>query len=158
MNSAAQDRGRSITAFSLIGLGVLFLLSQIFGFSLFSLLWPLFVIIPGAAFLYFAITGDKKMAGLAVPGTVITGTGLILLFQSITGYWQSWAYAWTLYPLFVGLALTFMGQRPGMKGRIKPGTDWCAAVVLPSLPQPLSSNCLSLVVVVSWAVWRSRCC
>jgi hypothetical protein len=111
MNSISQDRGRSITAFSLIGLGGLFLLSQIFGFSLFSILWPLFVIVPGAAFLYFAVNGDKKMSGLAVPGTVVTGTGLILLFQSITHHWASWAYAWTLYPVFVGLALTFMGTR-----------------------------------------------
>jgi hypothetical protein len=121
MNAISQDRGRSITAFSLIGLGVLFLLSQIFGFSLLSILWPLFIIVPGAAFLYFALTGDKKMSGLAVPGTVITGTGLILLFQSITHHWESWAYAWTLYPVFVGMALTFMGTRMEDAGTYKAG-------------------------------------
>lgn len=121
MNAISPNRGRSITAFSLIGLVGLFLLSQIFGFSLFSILWPLFVIVPGAAFLYFAVTGDKKMAGLAVAGTVVTGTGLILLFQSITNHWQSWAYAWTLYPVFVGMALTFMGTRMEDAGTYKAG-------------------------------------
>jgi hypothetical protein len=116
MNEIQAGRGRSIAAISMIGVGLLFVLAQIFNFSIWGFLWPLFVLIPGAAFLYFAVTGDKKMAGLAVPGTVITGTGLILLFQSLTGHWASWAYAWTLYPLFVGLALTFMGQRTGDKG------------------------------------------
>jgi hypothetical protein len=113
MNQMQAGNGRNITAISLIGLGALFLLAQIFNFSIFGLLWPFFVILPGAAFLAFALKGDKSVAGLAVPGTVITGTGLILLYQSITGNWASWAYAWTLYPVFVGLALIFMGQRTG---------------------------------------------
>jgi len=113
MNTIQQNRGRSIAAISLIGLGALFLLGQIFNFSIFSILWPFFVIVPGAAFLYFAYTGGKNTVGLAVPGSVVTGTGLILLYQSLTNHWESWAYAWTLYPLFVGLALTFMGSRTG---------------------------------------------
>src|SRR5687767_10207750 len=101
MSMIQQDRGRTITAVGLIGLGILFLLGQVFGFSLFSVLWPFFVILPGAAFLYGAFTGGKNAAGLAVPGSVITGTGLILLYQSLTNHWESWAYAWTLYPVFV---------------------------------------------------------
>lgn len=113
MSIIQQDRGRAITAVGLIGLGILFLLGQVFGFSLFSVLWPFFVILPGAAFLYAALRGGKQAAGLAVPGSVITGTGLILLYQSITNHWASWAYAWTLYPVFVGLALSFMSERTG---------------------------------------------
>jgi hypothetical protein len=113
MNAIQQDRGRAIAAISLIGLGGLFLLDQLFNISIFSILWPFFVIVPGAAFLYFALTGGKNTVGLSVPGSVVTGTGLILLYQSLTGHWESWAYAWTLYPVFVGLALTFMGNRTG---------------------------------------------
>lgn len=116
-----QDRGRTITAVGLIGLGVLFLLGQVFGFSLFSVLWPFFVILPGAAFLYAAFTGGKKTAGLAVPGSVITGTGAILLYQSLTNHWESWAYAWMLYPVFVGLALSFMSSRFGDENLEKVG-------------------------------------
>lgn len=105
-------------AVGLIGLGLLVLLVQILGFgSLFSNLWPLFVVVPGLVFGYFAYTGDKKVSGLAVPASVITGTGLILFYQNLTGHWESWAYAWTLYPLFVGIALNFMANRTGDKGQ-----------------------------------------
>jgi hypothetical protein len=121
MSELQTGTGRNIAAVGLIGLGLFFLASQIFNFSVFGLLWPFFVILPGAAFLYFALTGGKNTVGLAVPGTVITGTGLILLFQSITGHWASWAYAWTLYPLFVGLALTYMGGRTGDSGTYSAG-------------------------------------
>ncbi len=105
--------GRSGTGLLLIGIGGLFLLSQIFGFSPFGMIWPFFIILPGAIFLYAAYTGDKKKAGFAVPGAIITGTGAILLYQNITDHWASWAYAWTLYPVFLGLALSFMGKRTG---------------------------------------------
>jgi hypothetical protein len=114
MMMTAERDGRPVLALGLIGIGVLVLLGQLTGFGgMFHTLWPLLIAAPGFAFLYFAYTGDKKVAGLAVPGTVITGTGLILFYQNITGHWVSWAYAWTLYPLFVGLALRFMAQRTG---------------------------------------------
>ena len=113
MMTAERD-GRPVLAVGLIGLGVLVFFGQLTGFGgMLSTLWPLFVTLPGLAFLYFAYTGDKNVAGLAVPGTVITGTGLILFYQNVTGHWESWAYIWTLYPLFVGLALRFMAHRTG---------------------------------------------
>lgn len=113
-----EHDGRPVMAMGLIGLGALVLLGQIAGFGgMLSNLWPLFVAVPGLVFLYFAYTGDKNVSGLAVPGTVITGTGLILFYQNITGHWESWAYAWTLYPLFVGIALNFMASRTGDKGQ-----------------------------------------
>lgn len=121
MNTIPQDRGRSVAAITLIGAGVFFLLAQVFDFSFFGAFWPLFVLLPGAAFLYFAFTGGKGAAGLAVPGAIITGTGLILTYQNFTGNWESWAYVWTLYPLFVGLALTFMSSRTGDENMSRTG-------------------------------------
>lgn len=115
-----EHDGRPVMAIGLIALGVLVLFGQLTGFGgMLATLWPMFIVIPGLAFLYFAYTGDKNVAGLAVPGTVITGTGLILFYQNITGHWESWAYIWTLYPLFVGLALNFMAQRTGDDGTRK---------------------------------------
>ncbi len=117
---AKQHDGRPVLALGLIAVGVLVFFGQLTGFGgMIGTLWPLFVVVPGLAFLYFAYTGDKNVAGLAVPGTVITGTGLILFYQNITGHWASWAYVWTLYPLFVGLALRFMSQRTGDEGTQK---------------------------------------
>ena len=100
-----------VGAAALIGLGVLFLLGQMFSMDIFGLGWPLFVMLPGLAFLFFAIRGDANAAPLAVPGAIVTGTGAILFYQNFTGHWESWAYAWALYPVFLGLALTFMGER-----------------------------------------------
>ena len=85
-----EHDSRPVLAIGLIALGVLLLLGQLTGFGgMLGSLWPLFVMVPGLAFLYFAYTGDKKAAGLAVPGMVITGTGLILFYQNITGHWES---------------------------------------------------------------------
>jgi hypothetical protein len=111
MTPMQQNRGQQVIAVTLIAIGVLFLLAQVFQFSLFGALWPFFVILPGAVFLYAAFNGDKHAAGLIIPGNVITGTGLILLYQNLTGHWESWAYVWILYPVFVGLGLMFMGRR-----------------------------------------------
>lgn len=121
MNRTQQDPGRTIGAVVLIGLGLLFLLGQTFSFSLFGALWPLLVLAPGAAFLYFAATGGKDKAGLAVPGAIVGGTGAILMYQNLTGHWESWAYAWLLYPVFLGLALQFMGRRTGDQGTLNTG-------------------------------------
>jgi len=111
MNQSNREVGRTLPAVILISLGVLFLLGQIFSFNFFGALWPFMVIIPGLAFLYFAVTGSKGTVGLAVPGAIITGTGAILFYQNITNHWESWAYVWTLYPVFVGMALTYISQR-----------------------------------------------
>jgi hypothetical protein len=111
MNQSNRDVGRTLPAVILISLGVLFLFGQIFSFNFFGTVWPFLVVIPGLAFLYFAISGGRGTVGLAVPGAIITGTGAILFYQNITNHWESWAYVWTLYPVFVGMALTYIGQR-----------------------------------------------
>ncbi|MBN1965662.1 MAG: hypothetical protein JW910_13510 [Anaerolineae bacterium] len=117
----SQNSGRMLAAFVLIGLGVLFLLGQFVDLSAIWTMWPFFVILPGAAFLFFAFTGGRDAAALAIPGAIVTGTGLILLFQSITDKWDSWAYVWTLYPVFLGLGLMFMGRRTGSSGTTSTG-------------------------------------
>ncbi len=116
-----KSNTQNVGALMLIALGVFFLLAQVFNFSILGALWPFFIILPGAAFLYFAVKGGKGSAGLAVPGAIITGTGGILLYQSVTGHWESWAYIWTLYPVFLGLALMWMGERTGKESEVKTG-------------------------------------
>lgn len=118
---AQTINGRSLTAVSLIGIGILVIAAQIFNISLFGLLWPFLIAAPGLAFLYFAVTGNKGQAGLAIPGSVIAGTGLILFVQNLTGHWASWAYAWALYPVFFGMALSYLGQRVGDNNTQKVG-------------------------------------
>lgn len=115
MSHTQAGMGRRAGAFAIIGVGLFFLLAQlgIFSFDLMGALWPFFVIVPGLAFLYPALQGGKDTAPLAIPGAIITGTGAILLYQNITGHWESWAYIWALYPVFLGMGLMLMGRRQG---------------------------------------------
>lgn len=118
MNSQ-EENGRMIGGVMLVGLGVLFLLGQVTGFD-FGMIWPLFVIVPGTIFLTIALrSNDEKTIGFIFPGIVVTGTGLILAYQNITGHWESWAYIWALYPVMVGVAMRYFGQRTGKEQPVK---------------------------------------
>lgn len=65
--------------------------------------WPLLVI--GVGILLAVIGLAVREPGMAVPATIVTGIGLLLLYQNTTGDWDSWAYAWSLIPGFVGLGI-----------------------------------------------------
>ncbi|MBN1399732.1 MAG: hypothetical protein JXA74_02780 [Anaerolineae bacterium] len=71
-------------------------------------LWPLIILVVGVAFwLPIFIWWDRReqLAGLAIPGAIVTVNGLLLLYQNMTGDWDSWAYAWAVEPMAVGLGL-----------------------------------------------------
>lgn len=119
-----QPENRNRLALGLIVVGAFFLLNQWFNFfNPVGSLWPLFVIAPGAVFLYYAFTGGRDNAGLVFPGAIITGTGLILMYQNLTGDWDSWAYIWTLYPAMVGFGLRFNGERTDRHSEVKTGNE-----------------------------------
>jgi len=102
--------GSLVGGIILIVVGLLFLAGQIFrGFPYWSYLWPLIIIGIGAMFFVGMLAGGKAMAGLAVPGTIIGGIGLMMFIQNLTGYWQSWAYSWTIILILVGLGVFIMG-------------------------------------------------
>jgi hypothetical protein len=77
--------------------------------------WPLFVIVPGVVlFLASFAVGARAGAGLAVPGAILTVTGVVLAVQNETGLWSTWAYAWALVaPGGVGLGLLVYGTLTG---------------------------------------------
>lgn len=70
------------------------------------------------------MSGSEETAPLVIPGAIITGTGGILLLQSITGRWESWAYMWTLYPVFLGMGLVYMGRRTSNAGTFRTGREF----------------------------------
>jgi hypothetical protein len=93
----------------LIAFGLLSLVSQLFrGFHFWSYLWPFIIIGIGAAFFVGMFAGGKSMAGLAIPGTIIGGIGLMMFFQNLFNHWESWAYSWTLILILVGLGIYLM--------------------------------------------------
>jgi hypothetical protein len=81
-----------------------------FGVDLTQYGWPLFVIVPGLTLLVIGFLGGG--AGASVPGGIVTMLGLVLAYQSSTGDWPSWAFAWSLVaPFGVGLGLYLQALR-----------------------------------------------
>lgn len=111
MTSSNSRAGGLVAGSLLIGLGVLFLLGQLFDFGSWRYLWPTIVIAVGGVFFAGMFAGGKSAAGLAIPGSLITMIGLILLFQNATGRWESWSYGWTLILVGAGLGVSIMGWR-----------------------------------------------
>lgn len=109
-----EKRGSIVGGIILILLGVFFFLLQFFpGLAdLFNLSqqWPLIIIGAGVLFLLGALIGNPP---LAVPGMIISGTGMILNYQNASGDWASWSYIWSLYPIFVGLGIILMNTLQG---------------------------------------------
>lgn len=103
----------------LVLVGVVFLLARFGGGDV----WPLFVLVPGVAMLAVALGGPRSGAGLAVPGSIVSAVGLILLVQQATDTFHTWSYAWGLVLASVGVG-TFLqasieerpdGQREGVR-------------------------------------------
>ena len=101
----------AVIAFTLISIGALILIDNFLHLGVSRYIWPIFVLAPGAVMLFLALDEDRNLLGMIFPGMIVSGTGLILLFQNTTGWWHSWSYMWTLYPLFVGMALYIFGMR-----------------------------------------------
>jgi hypothetical protein len=97
--------GIVLVVVGLFALGVV-----VFGIDLTQYGWPLFVIIPGLTLLVVGFLGGG--AGASVPGGIVTALGLVLAYQSSTGDWASWAFAWALIaPGGVGLGLYLQALR-----------------------------------------------
>lgn len=94
---------------ALIGGGLLLLGLWQWGIGL---VWPLFIVGPGAIMLYHALTaGSEGDEDMIFPGVIVTATGVLLLYQSVTGHWSSWAYAWAMYPALTGFAMQWRAAR-----------------------------------------------
>jgi len=76
-----------------------------------SVWWPLIFVGLGAFLLLLGLL--LSVPGLAVPACVLGGLGLMFLWQNATGNWDSWAYAWTLIPAFVGAGIILTGLLSG---------------------------------------------
>ena len=96
MQNHRSNTGALVGGTLLIAFGLLSLASEVFRGLNWSFLWPFIVIGVGALFFVAMFAGGKQAAGFAIPGTIISGIGLVLLFQNITRHWESMSYFWTL--------------------------------------------------------------
>ncbi len=77
--------------------------------------WPLLIVGVGVLMLVLAVA--LSTPPLAVPGCIVGGIGCLLFYQNATGNWESWAYAWTLIPGFVGLGVVLAALMQGQSKR-----------------------------------------
>jgi hypothetical protein len=105
-----RNRGAGLV---LILLGLFFLVQQLRpGLMSTYFSWPLLIVGVGGIFLLAALL--TREGAFAIPGTIVSGVGTLLLWQNYTGEWESWAYAWTLIPGFVGIGIILahlLGER-----------------------------------------------
>jgi hypothetical protein len=108
--SFKRNPGMLVAGSILIAFGLLALLGRLFqGFQFWNYLWPVILIAVGALFFVGMFAGGKSMAGLAIPGSIVGVIGLMMLLQSLSGHWESWAYGWTVILISVGLGIFIMG-------------------------------------------------
>ena len=92
----------------LVVTGGLFLADQLLPIRIMSYFWPLLIVLFGLTFFVALLFAGKHGAGLAIPGTVITTTGILLFVQNTFGLWVTWTYAWALLISATGLGMLFM--------------------------------------------------
>ncbi|MHB8808253.1 MAG: hypothetical protein ACYC59_11850 [Anaerolineaceae bacterium] len=110
-----KNRSDLVWGIILIVIGACLLVTRVFPNTFNFLDWPFSIIAVGVVFLLAAIL--SRNGGLAIPGCIVGGIGAILYYQEMTGMWDTWAYAWTLIPGFVGIGILLSGliDRSGPK-------------------------------------------
>ncbi|NJC95232.1 MAG: hypothetical protein FIB03_02665 [Anaerolineae bacterium] len=121
MQTNRSNAGALIGGALLIVFGLLALAGRIFRSLNWDFFWPFIVIGFGALFFVAMFAGGKQTAGFAIPGSIVGGIGLVLLFQNITRHWESMSYFWTLIILFVGAGIYIMGWYGGDTGQRQSG-------------------------------------
>lgn len=109
MNSNRSNVGTLVGGAILIMFGSLSIAGQLFGGRFLDWVWPLFIVALGSLFFVAMFAVGRNVSGLAIPGSIIAGIGLVLLVQNATRHWESMAYFWTFIVFFVGAGIFIMG-------------------------------------------------
>jgi hypothetical protein len=121
MQTNRSNAGALIGGAVLVAIGLLSLAGQVFRNFNWGFFWPFIVIGIGALFFVAMFAGGKQTAGFAIPGSIVGGIGLVLLFQNIMNHWGSMSYFWTLIIMFVGEGIYIMGVYGGDVNHKKSG-------------------------------------
>jgi len=113
MQTNRSNMGSFVGGAILIASGLLSLAGQLFRALNWDFLWPFIIIAIGGVFFVTMFAGGKNSAALAIPGSIVGGVGLVMLFQSLTQHWETISYFWTLIILFIGTGITIMGWHAG---------------------------------------------
>src|SRR5688572_10890046 len=105
MQTNRSNAGTLIVGAILIVFGLLALAGNVVPNLDWGFLWPFAIIGFGGLFFLAMFAGGRPAAAFAIPASIISGIGLVLLFQNITGRWESMSYFWTLIILFVAVGI-----------------------------------------------------
>lgn len=94
---------------AIVIIGIAFLIDRIFVIPIMARYWPLAFVLLSLPFIIGVLSNRKAIAILAVPGSLLSMLGLILLFQNLFNAWNTWAYIWTLFFVALGLGLLILG-------------------------------------------------
>jgi len=111
-NDKRSQRDANLTIATLLILaGVVALVAQFVRIPLGRYMWPFSVIVPGVLLVVLGLgLRNQASEGLTVLGSLVTGVGMVLFLQNLTGLWASWAYSWALIaPGAVGLGQAVYG-------------------------------------------------
>jgi len=126
-----MKRANVSTALVLIAIGVWFLAIELVpgvkSFAYGSETWPIPIIGIGALLALVGIV--SWVPGMLVPASIVGGIGAMLYWQNVTGNWESWAYAWALIPVFVGVGIMLAGLLSRQR-RTVTGGIWVALIGL----------------------------
>jgi len=121
MQTNRSNAGPLIGGTLLITFGLLALAGRIFRSVDWGFLWPFLIIGLGLIFFVAMFAGGRQVAGFAIPGSIVGGIGLVLLYQNLTHHWESMSYFWTFIIFFVGAGIYIMGWYGGDASQKKSG-------------------------------------
>lgn len=103
-----SKKGTLATGIILVVLGAAFIIINLIPGMTGDKTWPFIFVVIGIGFLLPALIWENSRSGLAslyIPGMIFLVLGGIFLFNTLSGNWQIWAFAWILIPAGVGLGL-----------------------------------------------------
>jgi peptidoglycan/LPS O-acetylase OafA/YrhL len=113
----AQENSRTgiVTGVLLIMLGIAFLAVQFLEIQFQSEWWPFAIIGIGLMFFIGMLLAGRSAGPSAIAGSILVILGLILLFNTSFGYWETWAYAWTLLIFAAGIGISIYARFSGQQ-------------------------------------------
>jgi len=92
-----------------LGIGFLALCYSLFRINPHWFHWTMVLV--GSGFLFLLPGLNKTFRKLLILGFILTGLGLILSYQRISGDWASWSYVWALIPGLTGLGIMVSSEK-----------------------------------------------
>ena len=133
--------------------GIILLFASLFNYwSIWSWAWPLELIALSIGFSLAAV--GLKVRPLFIPAIIVGINGLLMLFSSVTGWWEAWSILWTVEPLAVGLALLFTGFITEQEGMRRAGWILCLVagggmVLMTTVLASISFNLIGAVMMIA---------